>query len=396
MRVLHVINDLAIGGTEIMLFKLLSATNRDLFEPAVISLNGSSPLIKRITELGIPVESVGAKSSLIDLVSLTRLVRIARRFSPQLIQGWMYHGNLAAQAAATFVPPPVKVVWNIRQSLSSLDEEKLATAKVIRLGARLSNLPDLILNNSQKSVAQHQARGFPANKTLVIPNGFDTDIFRPSEDAYASVRAELGVPEKAILVGRIGRYHHTKDYPNFLQSAALLRRDFPDIQFVVAGKDVDWNNDALRRQVHELGLIERIHLLGERLDIPRLTASLDIAVSSSHAEGFPNVVGEAMASAVPCVATDVGDSKWLVGDTGKIVASRDSEALAARCKELLQLSREQRKALGQAARSRITAHYSIASVVFLYESLYQQIVTTGWEAETVNSWKQLAFNAEEP
>jgi glycosyltransferase involved in cell wall biosynthesis len=303
MRILHVINDLSIGGTEIMLYKLLSRTDRKLFEPAVISLNGINPLGQRIKELGIPIESLGAKSSSANPASLLRLVRIVRRFSPQLIQGWMYHGNLAAQLAAMFARRPVKVVWNIRQSLSSLADEKPATARAIRLGARLSNWPDLILNNSQKSFAQHTALGFPPDKTFVIPNGFDTDIFVPSDETRVSVRAELGVPENTLLVGRIGRYHHTKDYPNFLQAAAMLLRDHPDTQFLVAGMDVDWNNDTLRHHVQEFGLTERIHLLGERFDIPRLTAALDIAVSSSHAEGFPNVIGEAMSCAVPCVVT---------------------------------------------------------------------------------------------
>jgi glycosyltransferase involved in cell wall biosynthesis len=374
MRVLHVINDLSIGGTEIMLYKLLSQTDRSLFEPAVISLNGIDPLGERIKGLGIPIESIGAKSSSANPVSLLRLMRIVRRFSPQLIQGWMYHGNLAAQLAALFARRPVKVVWNIRQSLSSLADEKPATARAIRLGARLSNWPDLILNNSQKSFAQHTALGFPTDKTFVIPNGFDTDTFVPSDETRVSVRAELGVPENTLLVGRIGRYHHTKDYPNFLQAAAMLLRDHPDTQFLVAGKDVDWDNDTLRHHVQELGLVERIHLLGERFDIPRLTAALDIAVSSSHAEGFPNVIGEAMACAVPCVVTDVGDSGWLVGDTGRIVAPQDSEALAKNCHDLVRLGRDERKRLGSAARTRIIAHYSLASVARLYESLYQHIV----------------------
>ena len=374
LTVLHVINDLAIGGTEIMLYKLLSHTDRDLFQPAVLSLNGVNPLGDRIRALGIPVESLGVKSLIGNPAPLVRLVRAARRFSPQLIQGWMYHGNLAAQAAALFARRPVKVVWNIRQSLSSLDDEKRATARAIKLGARLSNWPDLILNNSEKSVAQHTALGFPAHRTLVIPNGFDTDTFTVSEEARASVRGELGVPDNAILIGRIGRYHHTKDYPNLLQAAALLLREHPNTQFVVVGKDVDWNNDQLRRLVQEFGLVERIHLLGERFDIARLTAALDIAVSSSHAEGFPNVIGEAMACGVPCVVTDVGNSGWLVGDTGIIVPPQDAEALAAGCKKLIELGATHRKQLGQAARERIIMRYSIASVAQLYESLYQQIV----------------------
>jgi len=258
-----------------------------------------------------------------------------------------------------------------------LSDEKPATAKAIRLGARFSNWPSLIVNNSKKSAAQHAALGFPAGKTVVIPNGFDTDTFVPSDEARASVRAELGVPQDTLLVGRVGRYHHTKDYPNFLRAAGLLLRDYPDIQFLVAGKNIDWNNESLRRYVQEFGLIERIHLLGERVDIPRLTAALDIAVSSSHAEGFPNVIGEAMACAVPCVVTDVGDSGWLVGDTGRIIASQDAEALAANCGELICLSREERQQLGSAARRRINTRYSIASVARLYEALYQHILAEG-------------------
>jgi glycosyltransferase involved in cell wall biosynthesis len=377
MKVLHVINDLSIGGTEIMLFKLLSGTDRKRFQPTVISLNGMSPLADQINDLGIPVESLGAKSGIAGSLSFLRLVRAIRRLSPDLIQGWMYHGNLAAQIGAMFSRRPVKVVWNIRQSLSSLADEKPATARAIKLGARISNWPDLILNNSQKSVQQHAALGFPADKTLVIPNGFDTDTFVPSDDARASVRAELGIPRNAVLVGRIGRYHHTKDYPNFLQAAAFILRDYPDTQFMVAGNDVDWNNHALRGRIHQLGLVERIHLLGERFDIPRLTAALDIAVSSSHAEGFPNVIGEAMACAVPCVVTDVGHSGWLVGDTGRIVPPQDSEALADNCRELIHLGRESRNRLGNAARVRIIERYSIASVVRFYESLYQHIVAEG-------------------
>src|SRR5438309_524949 len=171
------------------------------------------------------------------LRALLRLTQIARRTRPDLIQGWMYHGNLAAQFAGLFVSRPVSIIWNIRQSLYSLNDEKPATARAIRLGARLSRLPSMILNNSQKSVSQHAAIGYETTRTVVIPNGFNTETFIPSEDSRVSVRAELGVPADTILVGRIGRYHHTKDHPTFLRAAALLLRDYPDTQFLLAGKD---------------------------------------------------------------------------------------------------------------------------------------------------------------
>jgi glycosyltransferase involved in cell wall biosynthesis len=206
------------------------------------------------------------------------------------------------------------------------------------------------------------------------------------------VRAELGVPENAILIGRIGRYHHMKDYPSFLRAAALVRRDYPDAHFVVAGKNIDWNNDELRRQVQDLRLVERIHLLGERLDMPRLTAAFDIAISSSHTEGFPNVVGEAMSCGVPCVVTDVGDSGWVVGNTGTVVLAQNPESLAEACKDLIKPGREWRRQLGLAARKRIITRYSISSVVQQYESLYQSIVAEGTRQE----YTQESLSASEP
>jgi len=121
----------------------------------------------------------------------------------------------------------------------------------------------------------------------VIPNGFDTDTFIPSEGSRVSVRAELGVPADTILVGRVGRYHHSKDHPTFLRAAALLLRDYPYTQFLLAGKDVDWNNGKVRSFVQNLGLVERVHLLGERLDTPRLTAALNIAASTPMLRGSP-------------------------------------------------------------------------------------------------------------
>jgi glycosyltransferase involved in cell wall biosynthesis len=374
LRILHIINDLSIGGAEMMLYKLLSRTDRDKFMPTVISLNGAGKLDDQVKQLGIKVEAVGMKESGRRSFALLRLARAARRINPDIIQGWMSHGNLAAQFAGLFVSRPVSILWNIRQSLYSLDYEKPATARAIRLGARLSNWPSRILNNSQRSVSQHAAIGYETSSTVVIPNGFDTESFIPSEASRVSVHAELGIPAATVLIGRIGRYHHMKDHPTFLRAAALLLKDYPDTQFLLAGKDVDWNNGEVRSLVQDLGLVERVHLLGERLDMPRLTAALDIATSSSHVEAFPNVIGEAMSCAVPCVVTDVGDSVWLVGDTGRAVRPQDPEALAAAWKEVIGLGPEGRRDLGAAARARVMRRFSLASVVEQYESLYQRVI----------------------
>jgi glycosyltransferase involved in cell wall biosynthesis len=318
---------------------------------------------------------MGMKPSLLRPRTLVRLVSTARRLKPDLIQGWMYHGNLAAQLAAMFTVRPVSVFWNIRQSLYSLDYEKPGTAKVIKLGARLSHWPAKTLNNSRTSVAQHSVIGYETSSTVVIPNGFDTELFAPSEQARHSVRSELGVAHDTFLIGLIARYHPMKDHGTFLHAAALLLKEFPDSQFVLAGKDVNWNNEFLRSLIQDLGMVERVHLLGERLDMPRLTAALDIAsLSSAYEEGFPNVIGEAMACGVPCVVSDVSDSPWIVGDSGRVVPPRNPEALARSWKDLIELGLEGRKALGETARSRVIECFSLISVVEQYESLYESAV----------------------
>ncbi|NEP28701.1 glycosyltransferase, partial [Moorena sp. SIO3I6] len=217
--------------------------------------------------------------------------------------------------------------------------------------------------------------GYSSQNSCVIPNGFDTSLFKPSLEARAAFRSELGLSEQSILIGLIGRYHPMKDHPNFIRAASLLVKEFPDVHFIMVGTEVDQDNNFLSSLIQDLGLSNHIHLLGERSDIPRLTAALDInTLASAYGEAFPLVIGEAMSSGVPCVVTDVGDSAWIVGNTGRVVPPRNSEALARAWKELILMGNEGRKVLGKAARSRIIDSFSINSVVAQYESLYELIL----------------------
>ncbi len=367
---LYVITGLSTGGAEMMLYKLLSRINQSRFTPVVVSLMDRGTFGDRIEALGIPVHTIGMKRGIPTPATIVRLIRTVRQLNPDLIQGWMYHGNFAAQLARTLTLKSVPVLWNIRHSLYSLSYEKSGTAAVIRMGAPLSSFPVKILYNSKISASQHEKLGYQATKTMVIPNGFDPELFTPSVESRISLRTELGLANDAFLIGLVARYHPMKDHANFLHAAALLLKDYPDVQFVLAGNGVDKENPTLCKLINELGIAERIHLLGERQDIPRLTAALDIASSSSYTEAFPNVIGETMSCGVPCAVTDVGDSALIVGNTGRVVPPRDSEALANAWKELIELGPEGRKALGKAARARIIESFSLNSVVARYESLY--------------------------
>jgi len=164
-----------------------------------------------------------------------------------------------------------------------------------------------------------------------------------------------------------------KDHANFIAAASMLAASDPSLHFVLAGLGVDYSNGEVRRLVESTGLPHRFHLLGQRHDVARITAALDLACSSSLGEGSSNAVAEAMACGVPCVVTDVGDSAFIVQNTGKIVPPKDAQAFAQACRELLNLSHRERRELGLAARARVEECFSLRAVVDSYQELYEQL-----------------------
>jgi glycosyltransferase involved in cell wall biosynthesis len=208
---------------------------------------------------------------------------------------------------------------------------------------------------------------------VFIPNGFDLAEFAPRPEARDDVRAELGVARDTLLVGLVARYNAMKDHATFFEAVARLRRDRPHVHFVLVGRLVERTNVEIAATIDRLGIWPVVHLLGERNDVPRLTAALDVATCSSYSEGFPNAVGEAMACGVPCVSTEVGDCRAIVGETGIIVPPRDPAALAAGWRCLLDRSAEDRRSLGRVARARVTEHFDIGRVARQYEALYAEL-----------------------
>ncbi len=375
MKIAYISTGLATGGAEIMLYHLLSRMNRDCFSPVVISLMDRGTVGDRIEALGIPVHTIGIKQGIPTPADIWRLVKTVHQINPDLIQGWMYHGNLAAQLASIFFANKKPVLWGIHHSITALKSEKKLTQLIIKLGALLSPKTTKIIFVSKNSKAQHEALSYRVEKNCVIPNGFDTSLFKPSQQARLDLRKELDLPEKAFLIGLICRYHPMKDHNNFLQAAALLLKKYPDVYLILVGTNVDEKNTTLHQLIQDLRIVERVRLLGERSDMSRLTAALDLATSASaYGEAFPLIIGEAMSCGVPCVVTDVGDSAWVVSDTGRVVSPRNPQALAEAWQELIVMSSDDRDALGKAARSRIIETFSLEAVVTQFEDLYKNVI----------------------
>jgi glycosyltransferase involved in cell wall biosynthesis len=372
-RIVHLITGLGTGGAEMMLVRLLSKTDRRQFEPVVISLSGRGALGGVIEDLGIPVLGADMNSGRPTMAGICRSISLARNLKADIIQGWMSHGNLASQLSGTLMGSRVSVIWNIRQSIYSLRYYGKKTAALIKIGSYISRLPKAIVYNSKSGAEQHEALGYQRDKRVIIPNGFDVDTFRPDSEAIESVRKELKIPMGAFIIGLIARNDPLKDHFTFLHAASLMLEFQPNVHFVLAGFGVDRRNKILNNLIMDLNLPDNVHLLGERFDIPRLNAAMDVATSSSYAEGFPNVIGEAMSCGVPCVVTDVGDSALLVGDTGIVVEPKRPESLCKGWVKLIEMPAKDRQRIGEAARKRIIDHFSIDFIARQYEQLYREV-----------------------
>jgi len=382
INVAHVITDLGTGGAESMLLKLLSHTDRRRFSPRVYDLSNSVGRIRRqIETLDIPVTSLGMGRRVPNPAVVVRLGYLLRTSRIDLVQTWMYHADLVGGVAAKVAGMSVPVIWNIRQSNLDPSVNRRRTLGVVRLCAKMSSwLPDAVICCSSQARRVHVAVGYCDAKLRVIPNGFDVAAFRPDPEARAAIRATLGIPDEAPVIGMVARFDPQKDHGTFIDAASRLRARCPSVRFVLCGNRISRENSQLVEWIDAAGLTSACSLLGERNDVARVIAAVDVATLSSLGEGFPNAIGEAMACGVPCVATDVGDSAEIIGDTGLLVPPRNPGALADAWHLLLAKGGPYLDALGARARARVTERFSIDAVARSYEQLYETIAHTRAEA----------------
>lgn len=374
MKVVHVITATEIAGAQTMLESVLERLSPE-FDCHVISLAPLGPIGERIAARGHPIESLDMRRGVPSVAALVRLVRRLRELRPDVVHTWLYHADLLGGIAARLARVG-RVAWGLHNSTLEPAAVRARTRAVVRACALVSHrVPDRILCCSEVARAVHVECGYPAERFAIVPNGLDVDRFRPDPIARQRVRVELGFGADTRLVGLVARWNPQKNHAGFLQAAAEVRRRQPATRFVLAGTGVDEGNAELVALVTSHGLGDAVRLLGPRQDTPRLIAALDVLASASgYGEAFPVVLGEAMACGVPCVATDVGDSAFVIGGTGRVVSPGDMDGLAAAIDELLALPAAERAALSRRARERIVSRFAIDGVARQYEAFYRGLV----------------------
>lgn len=369
----HVISGLQRGGAEMMLCKLVERHVHRSMTIEVISLTDEGNLGEWIRRCGVAVYTLGMKRGVADPRAVLRLIERWRSRRPDVIQTWMYHADLIGGVAAKLSGSP-PLIWGVRQSNLAPAHNKRLTLLTATLCAKMSRwLPKRIVCCSEAAAQAHIRIGYDRQKIVVIPNGFDLHAYRALPSVRASVRAELGILEAEPVIGMIARFDPQKDHKTFIDAAAILRQRLPSARFVLVGDGMTFENRQLVEYLESRQVIDRFFLLGRRDDIVRILNTFDIASLSSLGEGFPNVIGEAMACEVPCIVTNAGDSALLVGNSGKVVPIGDAVAMAEAWAQLLKYSAEERRALGAAARARIKQYFDIEVVAERYATLYTEL-----------------------
>jgi glycosyltransferase involved in cell wall biosynthesis len=370
IKVCHLITDLEAGGAERNLVNVVTHADNTRISSEVISLLDPGIMAAELKDAGVPVTSLGMRRGRPSLNGLVSLVGHLRRTTPTILLTWLYHADLLGYLASRFTPS-TRLVWNLRCSDIARAPDQRPLWHLVRTLALLSSRPDVVVVNSVRGQHFHQEIGYRPKQWMHVANGVDTDRFRPKPAERAGLRARLGLPAEGHVIGLVARLHPMKDHETFLRAAALFAQQDKDARFVLCGSGCGPDSETMRPLIESLGLSGRVKLLGERTDLDDIYPVFDLlAQSSAYGEGLPNVLIEAMSCGVPCVATDVGDSRKVIGETGIVLPPRDPQALARGWEAFFA---EQPRTLSERARLRILEHYSISRASIDYEALYYHL-----------------------
>jgi glycosyltransferase involved in cell wall biosynthesis len=327
-RWLFLIRSLNYGGAERQLVVLVRALHAQGEEVRVAVFYRGGPLEQELVASGISVIALEKRGRWDMVRFFIRLVSVVKATQPEILHAYLVDSNLLA-VMVKLLFPQIRVIWGVRASAMDLNHYDKVTRLAFWLSCRLARFSDLIVTNSYAGFNDHQLLGYPAHKMVVISNGIDTEVFQPDSSQRANIRHLWGIKESELLVGLVARLDPMKDHKTFIRAVMQVVQQRRDIRFICVGDGPEDYRRELLALSSELG-VDGYLIWAKALPIGcAVFNALEVLVlSSSSGEGFPNVVGEAMACGIPCVVTDVGDAARIVGNTGLVVPIGDSSQLA--------------------------------------------------------------------
>ena len=380
MHIRHLIGSLDRGGAEHFLVRLVVgiAAREPTWHQSVWTLTSNVPLAPDLERAAIEVRTFDGGKSPQGIARLAALPRTMASEPCSLLQCWMYHAEVMGMLSR-LRGARAPQVWTLRQSRLSSDANSHMTRLLMRVSALGSRyVPAAIVAGSQAALEAHRAIGYRAPLMPTIHNGVDVTRFAPNLEARSRRRSAWGVADDTIAIGYLARFSAVKAHDDLLAAVAQLI-ETPGLspwRLVLVGNGTAPGDEPLASMIRKAGLEAQVICAGVDADPAAALAGFDIAASSSRGEGFPNAVAEGMATGIPTVATDVGDTRALLGDSPYLVPPAQPERFAAAIAVLLRLPASERRELGDSLRRRIEHSFDIETAVDAYAALYRQIISS--------------------
>lgn len=338
MRICFLIRRLDRGGAERQLLSLVKGLPKDRFDITVMEFYEGGGLVPDLLQIpGVTRVCLNKGNRWHTLGFLRSFLRELKAADPDIIHGYLYVSNILAVLAKPFLKKKPTIVMGFRSSNTHLEHYDWLASACALLERKLSRFSDLVIANSRAGADFCRAVGYSPKRMTVVSNGIDTEMFKPNAQLRSETRKRWGVPDNSELIGIVGRFDRKKNHPVFLKAAALLAKERPTVRFVCVGGGGRGNYpQTVRDLARQLGISELVIWAGETQEMITAYNALDInTLCSNAAEGFPNVLAEAMACGVPCVATDTGDTREILGPTGVIIPESSPELIVQAWKKLL-------------------------------------------------------------
>ena len=364
-KIIHIIVGLQNGGAEMMLYKLLKYIDRKKYEVEVVSMLDEGIMGAKIESLGIPVYTLKIRDNIYSLKAFFETIKICK--NADIIQTWMYHADLFGFIIAKILRK--KIIWGIHHSNLEKNKNKKSTLHIAKINSFLSKWVNTVVSCSIVAKKEHIKYDYYSSNIKVIPNGFELDKFYHIESAKYKLAKEFPQLNNKIIFSLVARYEILKDHKTCLEAMKIIKNLFTEnFILLLCGTGINEDNKELMNLIIKNQLEKQVLLLNRREDIPIIMSATDIYISSSSGEGFPNVIGEAMACETPCIVTDVGDSAYIIGDYGRVVERQCPEKLANEIIDFIK-SEEYLKNKKD-CRKRILNNFEIHKIVSEYEKLY--------------------------
>ena len=367
-KIVHIISGLKSGGAERSLFNICNSNISDYFIQSVICLGDKAIYGDKLEELGVEVYYLNFKNNN-KLYAFLNFKNIIKKISPDIVQGWMTHGNFASVLAYFILSGRPSLFWNIRQTVYKLKHEYILTRFLFLINILLSRLPNGIISNANISIKQLIKFGYKNDSFILIPNGFDTNYWKPDHNLRQIERNKLKFNENDFVLGYVGRYHPMKNIKLLLEAFHKLSQQNSKIKLVIVGQNLN-NYNIKEKSIIDMIPQNQILIIDNTEDVKKYYNIFDLLIlCSAWGEGFPNVLGEAMSSELCCISTPVGDTPDILEDVGYLVPLDDVDFLIEKVKNCMDNPEELNK-LGRKARIKILNQYSMEKTINTYLNIY--------------------------